>query len=109
MTLMNYGPFGKLNSPLHEKASRCDSDNYRPISILPVISKVFERIVYDQLSYYLCSNDVISKFQSGFEPALLFATDNWLHNMDNGMMNGVLFLDLKKSFDSVDHQILCEN
>ena len=38
--------------------------------------------------------------------ALVFATDNWLHNMDNGMMNGVLFLDLKKAFDSVDHQIL---
>ena len=68
--------------------------------------------MYDQLYYYLCSNDLISKFQSGFRAlhsttsALLFATDNWLHNMNNGMMKGVLFLDLKIAFDSVDHQIL---
>ena len=88
-------------SPLHKKASRCDSDNYQPISILPVISKVFERIVHDQLYYHLCSNDLISKFQSGFRTlhsttsALLFSTDNCLHHMDNGMINGVLFLDLK--------------
>ena len=50
-------------SPLHKKASiGAIPDNCRPISTLPVISKVFERIVYDQLYYYLCSNDLISKF-----------------------------------------------
>ena len=99
-------------TPLHKNASKCDSDNYRPISILPVISKVFERIIYDQFYFYLCSNGLISKFQSGFRAlhstttALLFATDNWLVNMDKGLINGVLYLDLRKAFDSVDHQIL---
>ena len=72
----------------------------------------FERIVYDQLYDYLTKNDLISSHQSGFRSlhsivtALLEATDNWAYNIDHGNLNAVVFLDLKKAFDTVDHGIL---
>ena len=55
---------------------------------------------------------MLSKFQSGFRPnhstvsALIQMCDEWLENMDNGKLNGVVFLDIKKAFDSVNHDIL---
>ena len=54
-------------TPLFKKAeSRSDPSNYRPISIIPVVANVFERIVYDQLYHYLNENDLLSQHQSGF-------------------------------------------
>ena len=89
-----------------------DLNNYRPISVISVIAKVFERIVYDQLYNFLTNEDIISNHQSGFRSlhstvtALLEATDNWAFNIDRGNINAVVFLDLKKAFDTVDHDIL---
>jgi hypothetical protein len=76
------------------------------------VSKIFERIVYDQLQAYLNENGLIYDKQSGFRPvhsttsALLDATTEWLSNMDKGQLNSVVFLDLAKAFDMVDHEIL---
>lgn len=53
-------------TPLFKQGERSDLNNYRPISVIPVIAKVFERIVYDQLYSFLTKEDVISKQQSGF-------------------------------------------
>jgi len=78
----------------------------------PVVAKVFERIIYDQLYVYLTKNNLLSKHQSGFRAVhstvtvLLKATDSWALNIDHGLINAVVFLDLKKAFDSVDHEIL---
>ena len=69
-------------------------------------------LISNQLAFYLNDNNIIVKQQSGFrkchstETALLHMTDQYLLNVDKGILNGVLFLDLKKTFDSVDHQIL---
>ena len=77
--------------------------NYRPISVISVIAKVFERIIYNQLSSYLSENNILSQYQSGFRSfhstmtALLEATDDWAFNIDRGYVNAVVFLDLKKS------------
>ena len=77
-------------------------NNYRPISVISVIAKGFERIVYDQLYNFLSNEDIISTHQSGFRSlhstvtALLKATDNWAFNIDRGNVNAVVFLDLKK-------------
>ena len=95
-----------------KNARRSDPSNYRPISIIPVVAKVFERIIYDQLYHYLNENDLLSRHQSGFRSlhstvtALIEATDNWSLNINRGFINAVVFLDLKKAFDAVDHSIL---
>ena len=66
---------------------------------------------YEQL-YYLEGHDIICKYQSGFRAihstltALLQATDTWAYNIDLGKINAVVFLDLKKTLDTVDHEIL---
>ena len=99
-------------TPLFKQGNRDDVNNYRPISVIPIVAKVFERIVYDQLYAYLEEHDILYQNQSGFRAthstvtALLEATDSWAYNIDNGKINGVIFLDLKKAFDTVDHQIL---
>ena len=77
-----------------------------------VVVKVFERIVYNQFYEYLTENNLISCNQSGFRSlhptaiALLEAKDNRAFNLDKGNVNAVIFLNLKKAFDIVDHSIL---
>ena len=89
-------------TPLFKQGEPSDLDNYRPISVISVIARVFERIIYDQLYNFLTNEDIISNYQSGFRSlhstvtALLEATDNWAFNIDCGSVNAVVFLDLKK-------------
>ena len=86
--------------------------NYRPISVISVIGKIMEKIAYGQIQKYLLENNILSNCQSGFRPkfstqsALLNVTDNWLSAMDRGELIGVVMIDLKKAFDTVDHLIL---
>ena len=86
--------------------------NYRPISILAILNKVFEKEVFRQIYQYFNVNSLLSKFQSGFRQgystlsALIQMCDNWFENMDNGKLTGVVFLDIRKGFDSIDHAIL---
>ena len=98
--------------PLFKEGNHSDLNNYRPISIVPIVAKVFGRIIYDQVYGYLTENNLISSQQPGFRSlhstvtALLEATNNWAFNIDKGGVNAVVFLDLKKAFDTVDHSIL---
>ena len=81
-------------------------------SVISVIGKVFERNIYNQLFAYLSDHNILSKHQSGFRPLhstvtdLLEATDSQAYYTDIGNVNAVVFLDLKKAFDIVDHHIL---
>ena len=98
--------------PIHKHGKRNCTDNYRPISIIPVVAKVFERIIYNQLSLFFCENRLLNNCQSGFRglhstvTALLEATNEWAYNIDSGKINAVMFLDLKKAIATVDHEIL---
>ena len=98
--------------PIYKGGDRRILGNYRPISILPIVSKVFEKEIFKQLYKHLNDNKLISKFQSGFRPghstitALIQMCDNWYENMDNGKLTGVVFIDIRKAFDSIDHAIL---
>ncbi len=89
-----------------------DCDNYRPISILPTLSKILERAVKSQLYNYLEENSLLYSQQSGFRSrrststALLQMTDTLLNNMDKRQVTGVVYLDLKKAFDTVNRSLL---
>ena len=96
----------------------------KTIDQLPVISRLFEKIIYNQLYKclnshgqlykYLNSHGFISTNQSGFRAlhstftALLKNTDDWYSGMDLDKYVGTVFVDLKKAFDTVDHNI-CRN
>ena len=88
--------------------------NYRPISVLPILSKIFEKHVATHLYLYLSKYKLLHESQSGFRckhschTALTNLTDRWLKYMDDGNLIGTVFLDLKKAFDMVDHKLLCK-
>ena len=91
-----------------------DITNYRPISLLPIISKILEKIIASQLTTYLETNNLLSNSQHGFRPrlstetALLKITDKIYNNMDNKKISLLMLLDLSKAFDSVHHGLLLE-
>ena len=97
--------------PVFKSEDRQKCENYRPISILPIISKILERLIFSQIYKFLNNNSLLSKFQSGFRPkystptSLIQMCDTLYENMDNGRLNGVVFLDMRKAFDSINHYI----
>jgi len=98
--------------PLHKNGSKLDPNNNRPISILPTLSKIFERHISTQLLSFLTKHNVIESNQSGFRKshscctALIYLINKWLKDVDDGKYVGAVFLDLKKAFDLVDHDVL---
>ena len=99
-------------TPIFKNGIKSNPDNYRPISIIPCVAKIFEKLIFDQLYGYLDSNNLLHSCQSGFRSfhstltALLEATNDWSMNIGNGLINGVVFIDLKKAFDTIEHQII---
>ena len=99
-------------TPLYKRGISTDMDNYRPISVLPVVSKVLERVVHHQLHSFLSKHRLLSPFQCGFrrnhstEFAAIAFSDYIRRGMDLGLLTKAVFIDLGKAFDSVDHEIL---
>ena len=99
-------------TPLHKSGALNDTNNYRPISILSVVSKILERAVHNHLYSYVSQNSVLNVHQSGFRPghstetSLVDMVDDWLDNINSGKMTGVAFIDLRKAFDTVNHSML---
>lgn len=88
------------------------NNDYRPIAILPFLSKVLERIMYDQINEYILSHSLLTSFQSGFvkgrscTTALTEVIENIRSDLDNNMISFLVLLDHSKAFDSVNHLIL---
>ena len=111
------GIFPSLNKeanvcPIHKKKEKTKCENYRPISLLPNISKIFERIIYNRLDKFLTSSEILYKFQFGFRKqfstnhALLSIVEQIRNALDKKMFTCAIFIDLEKAFDTVNHQIL---
>ena len=111
------GIFSSLNKeadicPIHKKNERTKCENYRPVSLLPNISKIFERIMYTRLDSFLNSSEIIYKYQFGFRKhystnhALLSIVEQIRNSLDKKMFTCGIFIDLEKAFDTVNHQIL---
>lgn len=87
-------------------------NNCRPVSFLPIMSKIIVRHAHNCFYEYLRRCNIINKKQSGFKPkhscetALHSFIEKWLRNIDNGNITVVLFVDLSKAFDTVNHHVL---
>ena len=105
--------FAKVK-PLFKKGSRLDVGNYRPVSILCIVSKILERAVLVQLEKHLNENNLLYANQSGFrksystDTCLISLMDHIRMEMSQGKYVGMVLLDLQKAFDTVDHDILCK-
>ena len=99
-------------TPLFKEGSLLDRSNFHPISVLAIVSKILERHVHSNLYDFLTCHDLLTDSQFGFrcfrscELALVNLTDTLLANIDQGLLSGLLLIDLNKAFDLVDHTTL---
>ena len=99
-------------APIFKNGAKDERSNYGPISILLFVTRLFDKLVFNQLYLYLDANKLLYAHQSGFRllhsvtTTLLASTNDWYLTMDKGKYTGLIFIDLKKAFDTVDHAIL---
>ena len=99
-------------TPLFKKGSKTDPKNYRPISLLPLISNLIEQTIHIQTQEYLEITGLIYKFWSSFmkifstDSCLVHLTDYIIKDMDKGQHTGMILTDLQKAFDTLDHDVL---
>ena len=99
-------------TPIYKGEDNTDPGNYRPISLLSIFNRIFEKVMYNRLKPFLDKHDVLYKSQYGFrekrstQHALLDIVSQIQSNMDRGLFSCGIFIDLKKAFDTVDHSIL---
>ena len=100
-------------TPILKSGDHTDVKNYRPISVLPFLSKTAERHVHNALYNCLYENDLIYIRQSGFRSkqsteTALIKIDDLLFNLDNDRVSGMVLVDYRKAFDMIDHTLLLE-
>ena len=96
--------------PIHKKDNKDQLNNYRPISLLPVTSKILERIVFKHVYNFLHENNILTKHQSGFRPndstvnQLAYMCHEFCKALDAKKDVRIVFCDISKAFDRVWHQ-----
>ena len=97
--------------PINKKGNKSDLNNYRPISLLLTISKIFERVIHTQLYNYVSEYELLCEQQYGFrsqhstELAAIKLVDYLTHNMDTNKIPTSIYLDLSKASDTLSFDI----
>ena len=97
-------------TPIHKKGDRTDKSTYRPVSILPAMSKIMERLILQQLHTF-CDN-IFSKYQCGFrkhfssQQCLILMLEKWKQTFNSKGVSGALLTDLSKAFDCFEHDLI---
>ena len=100
---------------IHKSGPKTDANNYRPIYVISVFSRMLERLTHDQLFEFLKTNKRITSNQAAFRKhystmtSLIGSTDYWYESIDHSKVNLTVFLDLKKAFDTFDHSVVIKN
>ena len=98
-----HGIFLAKLKPIFKKSKKVDPSNYRPILLLPLISKIIEKVVHNQTNEFLSANKISYNYQSGFitnhstNLCLSFLTDKILKGFDEGLLTGMILIDLQKA------------
>ena len=99
-------------SPVHKSGEPDVIDNYRPISSLPQFSKIFERLTLDRMESFICRNNILTPCQFGFRRgrsttlAVIKLVSHVIKAYHEKMYSACFFLDLRKAFDTVNHELL---
>ena len=97
-------------TPVHKKDDPTDKTNFRPISVLPLLSKVFERVIYNQLGKYM--DTFLNKLLCGFrkahstQHALFKLLQRWQNELDNSGLVGTILMDLSKAYDCLPYDLI---
>ena len=101
-------------TPIFKSGDSTNTDNYRPISVLPIISKVLKRAVHMQIMNYLEKYNLLSNNQFGYQKkqstrlVTTLLLDLFCKSLNDGMPVGCIFLGLSKAFDTISHSILLQ-
>ena len=99
-------------TPVPKSRDRQIVNDYRPVSVIPIIGKVFESIVHYQVYGYLEEHGILKEEQAGFrtnrstQDVILRATDDWKRVLDCGQIVATVMIDLSKAFDTINHNLL---
>ena len=97
-------------TPTHKKDDITDKNNYRPISILPTVSKLFERIIQNQIVFFIVNtlNHHLCGYRKGFstQHAIISLLERWKCSIDKKGFGGAVLMDLSKAFDTLNHDLL---
>ena len=97
-------------TPVYKKNDRTSVENFRPVSVLPTVSKIFERIIQKQFSAHV--NEFLSPYLFGYpkgfntQYALLSLIEKWKETLHNKSYTGAILMDLSKAFDTINHELL---
>ena len=104
-----------LLTPVYKSGPKNNMDKYRPITVLPACSKIFEQCICKQLTDFIESNNLLSNHQFGFrsnrntESGVALFTDQIRQSMNDGKLTGSIFIDLSKAFDTLSYAQILEN
>ena len=96
-------------TPVHKKDDPTDKTNFQPVSVLPLLSKGFERVIYNQLGKYM--DTFLNKLLCGFrkahstQHALIKLLQRW-QELDNSGLTGTILMDLSKAYDCLPHDLI---